>query len=217
MNDLEKLIYEALQKFPSEDIRDLVAKETGLTVEQVSEKMNEAAKAAGISFPADTFANIKVSKVSEVELKQSWIPDLDGDGESNTKADRKLGAQKVKEAIDTDSDNKITYKVAVVDSDVNLAYTRFNDLTFEEKTVEIGTSVEDITPEGYEAYSNYTGYESYTNEYITIASDLDYYRDNWYYVCYSASHSSHADFCRVSDPSDTFVVDGTVIILRKEY
>lgn len=55
MNDLEKLIYEALQKFPSEDIRDLVAKETGLTVEQVSEKMNEAAKAAGISFPSASF------------------------------------------------------------------------------------------------------------------------------------------------------------------
>ena len=217
MDKLEALISGALQKFPSEDIIELVAKETDLTIEEVFQKMNENAKAAGDSFPADTFANIKVSKVSEVELTQSWIPDLDGDGESNTETDRKLGAQKVKEAIDTDGDNKITYKVAVVDSDVNLAYTRFNDLTFEEKTVEIGTFVEDITPKGYEAYSSYTGYESYTNEYITVASDLDYYRDNGYYVSYSASHSSHAGFVQVSDPSCTFVADGTVIILKKEY
>lgn len=214
MDKLEALISEALQKFPSEDIIELVAKETGLTVEQVSEKMNEAAKAAGDSFPADTFANIKVSNV---ELKQSWTPDLDGDGESNTEADKKLGAQKVKEAIDTDNDNKITYKVAVVEDNIDLAYTRFNDLTFEEKTVKIGTSVADIIPEGYAAYSSDISYEPNTHEYITVASDLDYYIDNWYYVSYSASHSSHADFCRVSNPSDTFVVDGTVIILRKEY
>lgn len=213
MDELETLISEALKKFPSEDIRELVARETGLTVEEVSQKMNEAAKAAGDSFPAATFANIKVSTI---ELKQSWTPDLDGDGESNTEADKKLGVQKVKEAIDTDGDNKITYKVAVVDHNVNLAYTRFNELTFEEKTVEIGTSVADIIPEGYKAYSSYTSRESYTNEYITVASDLDYYIDNWYYVSFNTSHSS-SDFCQVSNPSDTFVVDGTVIILRKEY
>lgn len=214
MDKLEALISEALQKFPSEDIRELVARETGFTVEEVSQKMNEAAKSAGNSFPAATFANIKVSNV---ELKQSWTPDLDGDGKSNTEADKKLGAQKVKEAIDTDNDNKITYKVAVVEDNIDLAYTRFNDLTFEEKTVKIGTSVADIIPEGYAAYSSDISYEPNTHEYITVASDLDYYIDNWYYVSYSASHSSHADFCRVSDPSDTFVVDGTVIILRKEY
>lgn len=59
MDKLEALISEALQKFPSEDIRELVAKETGLTVEQVSERMNEAAKAAGDSFPAESFALLK--------------------------------------------------------------------------------------------------------------------------------------------------------------
>ena len=91
MDELEVLISEALQKFPSEDIRELVARETGLTVEEVSQKMNENAKAAGDSFPAATFANIKVSTI---ELKQSWVPDLNGDGESNTEADRKIGAQK---------------------------------------------------------------------------------------------------------------------------
>ena len=211
MDKLEALISEALQKFPSEDIRELVARETGLTVEQVSEKMNEAAKAAGDSFPAATFANIKVSTI---ELTHGWIPDLDGDGESNTEADRKLGAQKVKEAIDTDKDNKITYKVAVVDSDVNLAYTQFNDLTFEEKTVKIGTSVADITPRGYAAYSSDIGYEPNTNEYITVASDLDYNR--WYYICYNSDYS-HAGFHEVSYPSYTFVADGTIIILKKEY
>lgn len=214
MDELEVLISEALQKFPSEDIRELVARETGLTVEEVSQKMNEAAeaaKAAGDSFPAATFANIKVSTI---ELTHNWIPDLDGDGESNTEADRKLGAQKVKEAIDTDNDNKITYKVAVVDSDVNLAYTRFNDLTFEEKTVKIGTSVADITPEGYIAYSSHISYEPNTEEYITVASDLDYNRE--YYICYNSDYS-YAGFLKVSYPSYTFVADGTVIILKKEY
>lgn len=214
MDKLEALISEALQKFPSEDIRELVARETGLTVEEVSQKMNEAAKSAGNSFPAATFANIKVSTI---ELTRSWVPDLNGDGESNTEADRKLGAQKVKEAIDTDNDNKITYRVAVVDGDIDLAYTRFNDLDFEEKTVKIGTFVADIVPEGYVAYSSDTSYEPNTHEYITVASDLDYYVDNWYYVSYSSSHDSHAGFCRVSYPSCTFVADGTVIILKKEY
>lgn len=211
MDELEVLISEALQKFPSEDIRELVARETGLTVEEVSQKMNEAAKAAGTSFPAATFANIKVSTI---ELKHSWIPDLDGDGESNTEADRKLGAQKVKEAIDTDNDNKITYKVAVVEDDIDLAYTRFNDLTFEEKTVKIGTSVADITPRGYAAYSSDTSYEPNTEEYITVASDLDYNRE--YYICYNSDYS-YAGFREVSYPSYTFVADGTVIILKKEY
>lgn len=213
MDKLEDLISEALQKFPSEDIRELVARETGLTVEEVSQKMNEAAKAAGDSFPAATFADIKVSGL---ELKQSYIPDLDGDGKSNTEADRELGAQKVKEAIDTDGDNKITYKVAVDDGDIDLAYTRFKDLTFEEKTVKIGTSVADIIPEGYAAYSSAISYEPNTSEYITVASDLDYYRDNWYYISYRSDYD-HADFCQVSDPSYTFVADGTVIILKKEY
>lgn len=213
MNDLEKLIYEALQKFPSEDIRELVARETGLTVEEVSQKMNEKAIELGETFPSDTFANLEVSKV---ELKQPWIPDLDGDGEPNTEADKKLGAQKVKEAIDTDGDNKITYKVAVVNDDVELAYVRFNNLTFEEKTVKIGTSVADITPESYRAYSSYTDRESYTNEYITVASDLDFYKDYSYYVSYGSSYL-HAGFCEVSNPSYTFVADGTVIILKKAY
>lgn len=211
MDELEVLISEALQKFPSEDIRELVARETGLTVEEVSQKMNEAAKAAGDSFPAATFANIKVSTI---ELKHGWTPDLDGDGESNTEADRKIGAQKVKEAIDTDNDNKITYKVAVVEDDIDLAYTQFKDLTFEEKTVKIGTSVADITPRGYTAYSSDTSCEPNTEEYITVASDLDYNRG--YYICYNSDYS-YAGFCEVSYPSYTFVADGTVIILKKEY
>lgn len=211
MDELEVLISEALQKFPSEDIRELVARETGLTVEEVSQKMNENAKAAGDSFPAATFANIKVSTI---ELKQDRTLDLDGDGESNTEADKKLGAQKVKEAIDTDNDSKITYKVAVADGD--LAQTRFNELTFEEKTVKIGTSVADIIPEGYVAYSSDIGYEPNTREYITVASDLDYYIDNHYYVSYYSADYDYAGFCRVSYPSYTFVADGAVIILKKD-
>lgn len=65
MDNLEKLIYEALLKFPSEDIRELVARETGLTVEQVSEKMNEAAKTVGISFPSTSFVLNETKSVIE--------------------------------------------------------------------------------------------------------------------------------------------------------
>lgn len=65
MDNLEKLIYEALLKFPSEDIRELVARETGLTVEEVSQKMNEAAKAAGISFPSTNFVLNEINSVIE--------------------------------------------------------------------------------------------------------------------------------------------------------
>lgn len=83
MNDLEKLIYEALQKFPSEDIRDLVAKETGLTVEQVSEKMSEAAKAAGISFPAKNFALFEAKSV--IEPTKSTDTDTDTDTSTEDK------------------------------------------------------------------------------------------------------------------------------------
>ena len=85
MNDLEKLIYEALLKFPSEDIRDLVAKETGLTVEQVSEKMNEAAKAAGISFPAENFALFEAKSVIEPTKSTDTSTDTDTDTDNKDK------------------------------------------------------------------------------------------------------------------------------------
>ena len=92
MNDLEKLIYEALQKFPSEDIRDLVAKETGLTVEQVSEKMNEAAKAAGDSFPSTNFVLSETKSVIEPTDSTNTSTDTDTDNkdkntESSTETD----------------------------------------------------------------------------------------------------------------------------------
>ena len=82
MNKLEALIYEALQKFPSEDIRELVARETGLTVEQVSEKMNEAAKAAGISFPSTNFVLNEINSV--IEPTKSTDTDTDNDTNTDT-------------------------------------------------------------------------------------------------------------------------------------
>ena len=85
MNDLEKLIYEALQKFPSEDIRDLVAKETGLTVEQVSEKMNEAAKTAGISFPSTNFVLNEINSVIEPTKSTDTSTDTDTDTDNKDK------------------------------------------------------------------------------------------------------------------------------------
>lgn len=94
MDNLEKLIYEALLKFPSEDIRDLVAKETGLTVEQVSEKMNEAAKAAGISFPAENFALFEAKSVIE--------PTKSTDTDTNTNTDTSTEDKNTESSTETD-------------------------------------------------------------------------------------------------------------------
>lgn len=88
MDNLEKLIYEALLKFPSEDIRELVARETGLTVEEVSEKMNEAAKTAGISFPSTSFVLNEINSV--IEPTKSTDTDTsteDKNTESSTETD----------------------------------------------------------------------------------------------------------------------------------
>lgn len=83
MNNLEKLIYEALLKFPSEDIRELVAKETGLTIEQVSEKMNEAAKTAGISFPSTSFVLNEINSVIEPTKSTDTSTDTDTDTDTD--------------------------------------------------------------------------------------------------------------------------------------
>lgn len=95
MNDLEKLIYEALQKFPSEDIRDLVAKETGLTVEQVSEKMNEAAKTAGLSFPSTSFVLNETKSVIE--------PTKSTDTDTNTNTDTSTEDKNTESSTETDN------------------------------------------------------------------------------------------------------------------
>lgn len=92
MDNLEKLIYEALLKFPSEDIRELVARETGLTVEQVSEKMNEAAKTVGISFPSTSFVLNETKSVIEPTDSTNTNTDTDTDNkdkntESSTETD----------------------------------------------------------------------------------------------------------------------------------
>lgn len=89
MNKLEALIYEALQKFPSEDIRELVARETGLTVEQVSEKMNEAAKAAGVSFPSTNFVLSETKSVIEPTDSTNTSTDTDTDADTNTSTEDK--------------------------------------------------------------------------------------------------------------------------------
>lgn len=83
MDNLEKLIYEALLKFPSEDIRELVARETGLTVEEVSQKMNEAAKAAGISFPSTNFVLNETKSVIEPTDSTDTSTDTDTDTEND--------------------------------------------------------------------------------------------------------------------------------------
>lgn len=89
MDNLEKLIYEALLKFPSEDIRELVARETGLTVEQVSEKMNEAAKTAGISFPSTSFVLNETKSVIESTESTNTDTNVETDADTNTSTEDK--------------------------------------------------------------------------------------------------------------------------------
>ena len=211
MDKLEALIYEALQKFPSEDIRELVAKETGLTVEQVSEKMNEAAKAAGDNFPAENFALFETK--SAITLNH-YVDDLDGDGESNTEADKAIAANKVEAAVDTNKDSKITYKIGYLPepSSHNTDWSEFgstelSDIPLETKTAKIGITVADAL-KGYDydrAFTTYYEFVNGTYEYTTSAvdeksantlSDLSNFGDIYY-----------ADY--------TFLADGSVILLYK--
>ena len=95
MDNLEKLIYEALLKFPSEDIRELVARETGLAVEQVSEKMNEAAKTAGLSFPSTSFVLNETKSVIE--------PTKSTDTDTNTNTDTSTEDKNTESSTETDN------------------------------------------------------------------------------------------------------------------
>ena len=211
MDKLEALISEALQKFPSEDIRELVAKETGLTVEQVSEKMNEAAKAAGDEFPAVNFALFETK--SAITPKHS-VDDLDGDGEYDTEADKAIAANKVEAAVDTNKDGKITYKIGYLPepSSHNTDWSEFgstelSDVTLETKTAKIGITVADAL-KGYDydrAFTTYSKYVNGTYEYTTSAVD-------------EKAAKTLSDFSNFGDiyyADDTFLADGSIILLYK--
>ena len=197
MDNLEKLIYEALLKFPSEDIRELVAKETGLTVEEVSQKMNEKALELSKSFPADNFTHLEISKIDVGD-----VGDLNGDGNYNTEEDKKIAEKIIKNTIDANSDGKVTFKVAVCEDTDD--YTRIGNLDFETKTAKIGTTIDEIKPAGYKAYSYYHS-QGDTYKYFTEATDLDYLVDNYYYI---------NDMSRIY--FTTYIADGAVIIFVKE-
>ena len=211
MDKLEALISEALQKFPSEDIRELVAKETGLTVEQVSEKMNEAAKAAGDNFPAENFALFETKNA--ITPKHS-VDDLDGDGESDTEADKAIAANKVEAAVDTNKDGKITYKIGYLPepSSHNTDWSEFgstelSDVPLETKTAKIGITVADAL-KGYDydrAFTTYSKYVNGTYEYTTSAVD-------------EKAAKTLSDFSNFGDiyyADDTFLADGSIILLYK--
>ena len=217
MNDLEKLIYEALQKFPSEDIRDLVAKETGLTVEQVSEKMNEAAKAAGISFPSTSFvfnetkSVIKPTESTDTNTSTDTSTE-DKNTESSTETDDMDAI--LKGYLDSNKDGKITYKIGYLPEPAShyINWSSFGDLLlsdiqFKTKTTKVGTKLTDaLKDENYDKiFAPRFGFAGSTpllcpfneNDFKTI-SDLyalgimeDYYAD------------------------DTFVCDGSVVFLYK--
>jgi hypothetical protein len=210
MDKLEALISEALQKFPSEDIRELVAKETGLTVEQVSEKMNEAAKAAGDDFPAANFVLFEKGVV----IPKNYVGDLDGDGKDGTEADKAITAERVEEAIDTDKDGKITYKIGYLpESSSNyvdwsdFGSTELSDVPLETKTAKIGITVADAL-KGYDydrAFTTYSKYVNGTYEYTTSAVD-------------EKAAKTLSDFSNFGDiyyADDTFLADGSIILLHK--
>jgi hypothetical protein len=211
MDKLEALISEALQKFPSEDIRELVAKETGLTVEQVSEKMNEAAKTAGDSFPAVNFALFETK--SAITPKHS-VDDLDGDGESDTEADKAIAANKVEAAVDTNKDGKITYKIGYLPepSSHNTDWSEFgstelSDVPLETKTAKIGITVADAL-KGYDydrAFTTYSKYVNGTYEYTTSAVDEKA----------ANTLSDLPDFGDIYYADETFLADGSIILLYK--
>lgn len=211
MDKLEALISEALQKFPSEDIRELVAKETGLTVEQVSEKMNEAAKAAGDDFPAENFALFETK--SAITPNHS-VDDLDGDGESDTEADKAIAANKVEAAVDTNKDGKITYKIGYLPepSSHNTDWSEFgstelSDVPLETKTAKIGITVADAL-KGYDydrAFTTYSKYVNGTYEYTTSAVDEKA----------ANTLSDLSNFGDIYYADDTFLADGSIILLYK--
>ena len=210
MDKLEALISEAIQKFTSEDIRELVAKETGLTVEQVSEKMNEAAKAAGDSFPAANFVLFEKGVV----IPKNYVGDLDGDGKDGTEADIAITAERVEEAIDTDKDGKITYKIGYLpESSSNyvdwsdFGSLSLSDIQLETKTAKIGITVADaLKSYDYDdIFTSYSGSVNGTYEYTTSAvdestveklSDLNGF-----------NHFYYAD--------SAFLADGSIILLYK--
>lgn len=213
MDKLEALITEALEKFPSEDIRELVAKETGLTVEEVSQKMNEAAKAAGNDFPAANFAVFETKKggLNASDMSQ-YTGDLDGDGESNTESDKEIAAERVTEAIDSNNDGMITFKIGYLPESSSsnglgdYSSTNLSDITFEEKTVKIGTTLEEAL-DGYDYEKVYTSWSSETNgvyEYSTKSIDL-------------SNVETVGDINGLSSPywpGNTFVADGSIILLE---
>ena len=219
MNDLEKLIYEALLKFPSEDIRELVARETGLTVEEVSQKMNEAAKTAGISFPSTSFVLNETKSVikptESTDTNTSTDTDTsteDKNTESSTETDDMDAI--LKGYLDSNKDGKITYKIGYLPEPAShyINWSSFGDLLlsdiqFKTKTTKVGTKLTDaLKDENYDKiFAPHFGFTGSTpllcpfneNDFKTI-SDLyalgimeDYYAD------------------------DTFVCDGSVVFLYK--
>lgn len=217
MNDLEKLIYEALLKFPSEDIRELVARETGLTVEQVSEKMNEAAKTAGISFPSTNFVLNETKSVIEPTKSTDTNTNTDTSTEDkNTESSTETDDMDtiLKGQLDSNKDGKITFEVGYLPEPAShyINWSSFGDLLlsdiqFKTKTTKVGTKLTDaLKDENYDKiFAPRFGFAGSTpllcpfneNDFKTIS---DLYKlgimENYY-----------AD--------ETFVCDGSVVFLYK--
>lgn len=148
MDKLEALISEALQKFPSEDIRELVAKETGLTVEQVSEKMNEAAKAAGDSFPAETFALLKGEEIAPKEVAVEDPP----------------------KPLPTITYKEVFLPEASSSTGDNWSSVTVNDMSIQTKEVPEGTDLLDVAASEFDSYHVFAVVEGNTIQPVVFKS-----------------------------------------------
>lgn len=148
MDKLEALISEALQKFPSEDIRELVAKETGLTVEQVSEKMNEAAKAAGDSFPAVDFALLKGEEIAPKEVAVEDPP----------------------KPLPTITYKEVFLPEASSSTGDNWSSVTVNDMSIQTKEVPEGTDLLDVAASEFDSYHVFAVVEGNTIQPVAFKS-----------------------------------------------
>lgn len=170
MEKLKALISEALQKFPSEDIRELVARETGFTLEEVSERMDENAKAYTDDFPAVSFALLKKERVY-ISADNLYVGDVDGDSLYNTENDKAILSKVLTDQLDPNEDNKITFKIGFLPNTTNmpknLPFKEFkyapDQITYEERTEKIGITVQDLLKE--------PKYKDTTNVYMWTDGD----------------------------------------------
>ncbi|MCF0126211.1 MAG: hypothetical protein HUJ68_10755 [Clostridia bacterium] len=135
----KQTIIEELKKFPSKDILLMMAEATGKTVEEVSAEWNNLLKEQGNNFPAKDITSILSSQK----------PLFSGHFNGGNSPDDENAEENIKEAIDFNHDNNITYYVYDIGDKDILDHNNYHNWTLreddlQEKTAPIGTRVEDV-------------------------------------------------------------------------